>query len=206
MQTRRQLLQQAILAPLAAGLVSTRPVSGLEIISEPDCLSQESARGFSLLAAAASRFVVVCGAGATAISRAPELRGRALKGEWVVWESSPPNVMRGEFSALRKTMQDVFGIRLGEPIKPGLYIQYLRPRPTLTRSFLQAIPVICPDREVIAEHAGTPVAMKRRLGRGGIVYLGSMLGPNLHAEEPEARRIAIGLRQTTGFEIFGYTG
>jgi hypothetical protein len=35
--------------------------------------------------------------------------------------------------------------------------------------------------------------MKRRIGRGGIVFLGSMLGPNLHAEEPEAHRIATAL-------------
>lgn len=197
MQTRRQLLQQAVFAPLAAGLASTQRVSGWEIISEPDCLSQESARGFSLVSAPRGQFIVVCGAGATAMSRAPELFERVVRGEWIIWESSPPDVAREQFPALRETMRSVFGIRLGEPMKPGLYVEYLRPHRTLTRSFLQAIPVVCSNREVIAGHAGTPVGMKRPLGRGGIVFLGSMLGPNLHAEEPEAQRIAAGLLPTS---------
>jgi hypothetical protein len=166
MHTRRQLLQRSIVLPFVMG---AGHVSGLEIICEPDCLSQESARGFSSVKAPSGRFVVVCGA--AALSR--ELLRRAFRGEWIIWESAP---------------------RLSRSLaKGGFYVHYSWPRREMTRSFLQPIPVACPDDEVIARHDATPVAMKRRYGRGGIVFLGSMLGPNLYAEEPEAQRIAAAL-------------
>ncbi len=62
MQTRRELLQQMLLVPLAYRGASAEPLSGSQIISEPDCLSQESARGFSSIGVP-NGIVVVCGAG-----------------------------------------------------------------------------------------------------------------------------------------------
>lgn len=169
MQTRRQLLQQAIILPVAAGLSNAGQPAGLEILSEPDCLSQESARGFSLIKAPRGRFIVVCGAAALA----PELLRRARQGEWIIWERAP---------------------RLsGSPANAGFYVHYSWPRGEMTRNFLHPVPVRCPDAEIIARYEGMPVAMRRRFGLGGVVVLGSMLGPNLHAEEPEAGRIAAGL-------------
>lgn len=155
-----------MLLPLAAGLSSARTVSGVEVICEPDCLSEESARGFSLIKAPRGSFIVVCGAAALA----PELLRRARQGEWIIWERRP-------------------GLS-GSPANAGLYVCYSWPRREMTRSFLHPVPVMCPEAEVIARYEGMPVAMRRRLGLGGVIVLGSMLGPNLHAEEPEAYRIA----------------
>lgn len=183
MQTRRQLLQQALLVPLITGSRDASPPAPLEIICEPDCLSQESARGFALLSPPATRVIVVCGAGATARARAPELFRRARNGAWIVWENSPS----ADPSA---TLQHVFGISIKPPSKTGLYVRYVWPHSVLTRSFVTAVPVPFSASEIIADCAGIPVAVKRRIGRGGIVFLGSMLGPNLYAGEPEARQIA----------------
>jgi hypothetical protein len=195
MQTRRQLLQHAIVLPFAAALSSGQRLPGVEIIAEPDCLSEESARGFSLIALPSGRFVVACGAGGVAMARAQELLGRAMRGEWIIWESSPPNVRPEQFSAAREHMQSVFGIRLGEPVESGMYVHYEWPHAVMTRSFMHAIPVRCSSGEVTARHAGMPIAMRRRFGSGGIVFLGSMLGPNLHAQEAEAQRIGTAIFQ-----------
>lgn len=52
------------------------------------------------------------------------------------------------------------------------------------------MPVRCSQAEVVAFYGDTPVAMRRAIGRGGLVVLGSMLGPSLRAEDREARAIA----------------
>ena len=199
MQTRRQLLQQSILLPfvppLITGQATTASARNLEILAESDCLSQESARGFALIPPRCAEVVVVCGAGLVASSWAPELRRRAAAGTWILWEAAPHASDPSQFRAFRETMQNVFGIKIGSPFEPGLYIEHVWPTRDLTRSFLAAIPVECSRSEIVARHGEIPVAMKRRIGGGGIVFLGSMLGPNLAAEEREAHRIAVALTQ-----------
>jgi hypothetical protein len=181
MQTRRQLLQQALILPLAAGL------SGLEIVTEPNCLSAESAAGFrSLGVPAFSKMILLCGVSSVRFSSALRLRERAGAGSWVIWESSPYIC-----ESQARIIGDVFGIRIAAPIlaSMGNYIQYRWPYVALTRTFSAVIPVSCSERETIAFYGDTPVAMRRAIGGGGLVFLGSMLGPNLHAEEREARAI-----------------
>lgn len=165
MRTRREFLQGALTVPFAAAAERS---TGLRIIAASDCLSQESAAGFqSVLAGShAANLIVLCGA----IAFPPRLHAEAEKGAWVVWEMSPS---------------------LGITVSPGdLYVRYKWPHVRLTRSFLRVIPLRCTETEAIAHYRGTPVALKRRIGRGGIVVLGSMLGPNLRAEEPEAGALA----------------
>lgn len=182
--TRRALLQQALAVPFAASVdARSTAAPGLQILSEPNCLSQESAAGFGSLFASrpaheTRNIIVLCG-----IRRpgALHLRERALGGAWIVWESSPVS-----------TTEDAFGIRLHKAIVPSsdqLYVRYRWPHTALLRSFSAVIPVSCPAREVIAHYGAVPIAMKRRVGRGGIVFLGSMLGPNLHAQEPQALQL-----------------
>jgi hypothetical protein len=77
-----------------------------------------------------------------------------------------------------------------------MYINYVWPKAVVVRSFLDAVPVECRPSEVVAHHSGIPVAMRRRIGRGGIIFLGSMLGPNLYAEEREARLVVTDLLST----------
>ena len=186
MQTRRQLLQAALLAPVV-GFPTADASSPVDIISEADCLSRESALGFGRIAAPAKNVIIACGAGANARARAVQLRGRAARGAWIIWEHSPLSLDHDE------TLPRVFGIQTAAPLNPGLYITYVWPHAALTRSFLRAVPVICSPCETVAHHSATPLAMKRRIGCGGIVFLGSMLGPNLHAREPQALQIATAL-------------
>lgn len=166
---------------------ATSAPAACQIISEPNCLSQESADGFRPLHLT-SNVILLCGASALGRSRALYLREQALRGRWVVFESSPL-CTRKQF----RTLHDVFGIALKEPIAASedhLYVRYQWPHAALTRTFSAVIPVTCSPTEAIAHYAGSSIAMKRRIGRGGIVFLGSMLGPNLRAEEPEARALA----------------
>jgi hypothetical protein len=166
-------LQQALCAPIAASL--SRPAAGLQIFAAPDCLSQESAAGFqSALEAYPPRNVIVlCG-----VAPVSDLYRYALNGGWILWEAP--------FGS------NPFGIALQPPIAASadhLYIRYHWPQPILTRSFSTITPVHCQQSEAIAHYRGVPVALKRRVGPGGIIVFGSMLGPNLRADEPQARQL-----------------
>jgi len=177
MQTRREILKTSL--GLAFGF-ERHWRGGLQIVARADCLSQESARGFAMAAKHGSgRGIVVCGAHRFA----PELLERAEGGEWIIWEAAP-----------RCEHQSSFGITIGPAKEPGMYIAYERPS-VLTRSFLAVHAVRCADCEVLARQEGMPVAVTRRVRRGGIVVLGSMLGPNLYAEEPQAHQIFTSILQ-----------
>ena len=188
MQTRRQLLQRTVGLPLAMCLRPTPGQSTIGIISEPNCLSQESAEGFRALppSVSARDVVVLCGISRLNIRRVFELRDRVLRGAWVIWENSP-------FARQKQILEDAFGISTQDQnlVSPDrIYISYKWPVPILTRTFSAITPVSCAPAQVVARYGSIPVAMKRRLGRGGVVFLGSMLGPNLRAGEREAQQIA----------------
>jgi hypothetical protein len=68
----------------------------------------------------------------------------------------------------------------------------------LTRTFLALVPVISEANETIAYYGRIPVAAKRRIGQGGIVVLGSMLGPNVRAAEREAAEITTEIFRSLG--------
>jgi hypothetical protein len=165
---------------------------GLEIVAEPNCLSRESAEGFrSLGSAEKSNAILLCGVSAMDQMQALRLLRQAIAGRWIVWESSP-------FGYERQTriLRDVFGISIGKPIALSpdrLYVQYRWPSAALTRCFSAAIPVACSPAETIATYGNTPVALKRALGRGGVIFLGSMLGPNIRAADAQAHTIGNGI-------------
>lgn len=187
MLTRRQLFAQALALPVAASL-EARPQLGLDIVAEPNCLSRESAEGFRCLdAAEKSNAILLCGVSKMDHARALRLRQQAAAGRWIVWESSPFGCERQA-----RILREVFGILTGNPVALAphqLYVQYRWPSPALTRCFTAAIPVACSQAEAIATYGTTPVAVRRTLGRGGIIFLGSMLGPNIRAEDAQAHAI-----------------
>ena|SRR5579863_7046148 len=78
MQTRRQLLQQVLALPLVMPSRATAEPCEVEIISDSDCLSQESAEGFRSLQCSLGQIIVLCGISALSRQRALELRNRAL--------------------------------------------------------------------------------------------------------------------------------
>lgn len=191
MLTRRQLFAETMMLPLAAGLAA-RPAAGLQIVAEPNCLSRESAEGFrSVGAAEEANVAVLCGVSTMSLARAWRLRRQAAAGRWILWEMSP---FARECQA--RILREVFGISTGKPIALSpdrLYVRYNWPSAALTRSFCAAIPVTCSEKEIVATYDNMPVAMRRAIGRGGVIFLGSMLGPNLRAEDSQARAIGNGV-------------
>ena len=172
MQTRRELLRNALVVPLAA---AAGPLARPRIIAGRDCLSQESAEGFqSVLPASAGNVIVLCG-----LSCVDQFRAEAANGAWIICDPSPFAMDRAAISGPG-----------GELHGSELYVRYRWPHMALIRRFSRVIPISCPDAEAIAHYRGTPVALRRRVGRGGIVFLGSMLGPPLRAEDREARALA----------------
>ncbi len=90
-----------------------------------------------------------------------------------------------------------FGIVIEEPVdlaRGGCgrgrvpYVDYDWPLAAAIRDFSRVIPVNAPAREVIGSASGLPVAFRRKVGRGCLVFLGSPLGPALRAGDAEARR------------------
>src|SRR6266851_4819224 len=67
------------------------------------------------------------------------------------------------------------------------YVNYIWPRETRVRDFSRVIPVSANAGDVIGRVGPLPVAMKRRLANGTLIFLGSPLGPALRAGDPDAR-------------------
>ncbi len=68
------------------------------------------------------------------------------------------------------------------------YVDFCWPVPTKVRDFTRVVPITAQAGEVIGWAEGLPIAMKRKVGRGRLIFLGSPLGPSLLAGDHEARR------------------
>ena len=73
-----------------------------------------------------------------------------------------------------------------EPYFP--YVEYSWPIKAKIREFAAASLGPAPGDRVIATYAGRPVALRRRVGRGTLVLLGSPLGPIFLSGDGDARR------------------
>jgi hypothetical protein len=198
MPTRRELFFNIVSAPFAAALVDYpgKPVRARpEIIREPHCLSEESAKGFQLLltrnrAAFDAKVIIVPGARQLSRETGLELLQKVTSGGWLILESGLPFMLREEAMGQIRVLRDVFGLRVQAPLaNGGAYIEYAWPLRRLVRDFSMFTPVECSADEKIAEFAGVAVCAKRRIGKGGVIFLGSMLGPGLLAEEREAHEL-----------------
>lgn len=173
--TRREILQCAVALPLPLRLGSGGEP---QIISEPGCLSQESAEAFRALNPPA-RLTILCAVANIDTRRALALREQIRRGRWVLWEISPLTNQ-----TQRAALREVFGIRVGEALTPStshLYLEYSWPRAALTRTFSALLPLAA-TATPIAHHRGRPAAVRR----GRLIVLGSLLGPNVYAGEPQA--------------------
>lgn len=68
------------------------------------------------------------------------------------------------------------------------YVDYRWPIDAKIRDFSRVIPVSAPTEEVFGWVKEWPVALKRKVGKGTLIFLGSPLGPVLLAGDREARR------------------
>ena len=67
------------------------------------------------------------------------------------------------------------------------YVRYVWPREIMVRGFTRVIPVSAKRGEVIGWAGSLAVGLKRPVGKGTLLFLGSPLGPALRAGDPEAR-------------------
>jgi hypothetical protein len=192
--SRRQILQGALALPFLPAQPS------LLILKEDHCLSQESARGFEKafqkVAGWRKDLILVTGARSLTPARAHHLRQQVLAGACLFFESAPT------FSPQQaQLLMEVFELHVSAPISltkwSGDYVEYSRPVPQLVRPFEAAVPVASVTGVGLAQLNGITIALRQSLGRGVVIFLGSMLGPGLFAEEREACSVASALLQTS---------
>jgi hypothetical protein len=161
------------------------------------------------------RLAIVPGLGPMAPATALTLSGLLEAGTHVLLESGAGFSSRAEFTAHQRMLDRYFDIAVYPPVSlwpgqprddalfshrsgryPGKkldrqesipYVNYLWPRETKVRDFSRVIPVSARTGDVIGEVGGLPVALKRRMGKGTLIFLGSPMGPALRAGDPEAR-------------------
>jgi hypothetical protein len=158
--------------------------------------------------------VIVPGLGAMDPAMARTLSGLLQAGTNLLLESGAGFLCAPEFAAHQEMLNRYFGITIGSPIdlwsaapaddgpfryrqgprsgtKPNgresvPYVNYLWPQETKVRDFSRAIPVLPREGNVIGRVGALPVALKKRVAEGTLIFLGSPMGPALRAGDPEA--------------------
>ena len=214
MSTRREFLTGLALAPFvvhwtAAQIAAARNV---EIWQEDHCLSRESAMGFRHLVSrnppatsfasgrtASDSLIIAPGIRWMSPSIAADLADRIHQGAWVILESGLAFSSRTESKHQTDLLKKVFGLQLLPPVKVGknpvaaTYLEYTRPVHRLVRTFEAITPVRRDQSEALARLGEHSVCIRKRIGDGTLVFLGSMLGPGIVADEWEAIEVASAL-------------
>ncbi|HEV2670664.1 MAG TPA: hypothetical protein VGU74_06195, partial [Gemmatimonadales bacterium] len=83
-------------------------------------------------------------------------------------------------------------VRVGAPVhlwpRCTPYVDYQWPRAAKLRDFSRVIPLADHAGEAIGWIDGLQVALRRQVGRGSFIFLGSPLGPALWAGDADAKR------------------
>ena len=113
----------------------------------------------------------------------------------MILESGAGFASEAEFRAHRAVLRDSLDVQVEAPVplwrpgEPGIpYVDFTWPFPTKIRDFSRVVPLASQAGGIIARVDGLPVALRRRSGRGTLVFLGSPLGPALWAGDAEAGR------------------
>jgi hypothetical protein len=191
MLTRRQLLA----AVSSAALLSKPAAFGVQLIEEPHALAAESARGYRRLAIR-SGWIIAPGVRELTQQTCASLLRRVRAGAWLLLESGLCYAPREQAVGQAEILRHGLGLQIQPPIDAHSYVRYSWPIQRMIRPFQALTPVLCGSHEVIATCRGLPVCLRREIGAGGIIYLGSMLGPGLMAEEREAHQVGSVLLHT----------
>ncbi len=178
-------------------------LSGCVLAEDQSCCTlPESAAGFAAALSAAgighlrksidslapARAIVVPAAGRMGQAQLASLRDHLERGSTVLFESGAGYLNSGEFNTHRRLIKSVFGLTLHAPIRlwdssdssrQSPYVDYRWPFAAKIRDFSRIVPVEGGDSEAIAWFQELPVAVRRRVGKGTLVFLGSPLGPHL---------------------------
>jgi len=117
-------------------------------------------------------------------ARHQQLLERHLK----VVADSPVNLWAGEIKhgSNRRAGQQFSHNAVGN--FPAPYIDYNWPIKAKVRDFSRVVPLAEQYGEVIGVMGKLPIALRKRVGKGTLVFLGSPIGPHLHAGDSEAER------------------
>lgn len=197
-----------------AGLFALPPVlqPGCVLVEPgPACPLPESATGYaaalsssgisyrrtSYQALAFAPTIIVPAAVTMESKSAARLREHLEDGSTVLYESGAAFVGRDEFCFHKRVIRSVFGLSLHDPVqlwdsadslKRSPYVDFHWPVVTKIRDFSRVIPMGHGDGKTIAWFGDLPVAARRRMGKGTLVYLGSPLGPHFLSGDREAGR------------------
>jgi len=143
----------------------------------------------------------------------PHLIGTIVKfvrnGMTVIVESGAGFAGHSKFRQHRRSLREGLELDVQAPVALWTddsksrripYVDYTWPCSTKIRDFSRVVPVGDQPGEIIAWVDGMPVALKRQVGAGTLIFLGSPLGPALWAGDGEARRwlLSHGLRANRG--------
>jgi hypothetical protein len=124
------------------------------------------------------------------------------RGATVIVESGAAFAGRSSFQNHRRALRDGLQLDVHTPVelwaqhaRPGRipYIDYTWPHHAKLRDFSRVVPLADQPGDVIGWADDLPVALKRRIGTGTLIYLGSPLGPALWARDAEAKRWLLAL-------------
>ena len=116
------------------------------------------------------------------------------RGTTVIVESGAGFTSHRTFRRHRRELREGLQISVAAPVdlwskgSTAPYVEYTWPRRAKVRDFSRVVPPGEQPGEIIAWAGDLPVALKRRVGAGTLIYLGSPLGPALWAGDVEARR------------------
>jgi len=181
------------------------------LIDLPQCVLRESFSGYQSTLAKEPTFLsvagldlrsdwrvaIVPGLGQMDAAAAQTLSDLVYEGALVILESGGGFLSWAEFSAHQKMLDRYFGLAVEVPVEMWKadssgharipYVNYDWPRPAMVRDFSRLVPVSPDAGEVIGTVGDLPVAVKKREGKGTLIFLGSPLGPLLYAGDREAR-------------------
>jgi hypothetical protein len=162
------------------------------------------------------RIIIAPGVGSMEPAIAKALSGFVAAGALLLLESGAGFLSPSEFATQQRMLHRYFGLAVLPPVdlwagkfagdallaarrrrpseeqKPNSrqfvpYVSYVWPCDTKVRDFSRVIPVSAEGGDVIGRVGALPVALKRNMASGTLIFIGSVLGPALRAGDPEAR-------------------
>jgi hypothetical protein len=144
-----------------------------------------------------ARAMILPAVASTDVARLAKVREHLENGSVVLYESGAAFLSPEEFGFHKRLIRSVFGLSLHHPVrlwdsadsfKQSPFVDYHWPVVTKVRDFSRVIPVNGSHCGTIAWFQNIPVAVRRCMGKGTLVFLGSPLGPHLLSADREASR------------------
>jgi hypothetical protein len=174
--SRRAFLGTAAVTPM---LASSDRLNTRYGVMDLGCVLPESLAGFTLQAGDCC-----CGDGGTDVLIVPRVGTLSSAGVQTIQR------------CLERGATVLLECGLGIPANQAVYfpyVEYVWPVKVKIREFTPVCIEPAPADEIIGTFAGKPVAVRRRVGDGTLVAIGSALGPIFLTGDPDARRWLDGL-------------